>query len=127
MNIGSNLDAVIPDPKRQDTVALAFEPIVGCHIEKHPFLHVIHAAVGIESSLSVMGLYNNNAESSSLNKPAYTDFWNNGKRRAAIVPVIPFKILIDAIPNNVTIHYVKTDMQGFDYAALKSLGKERIR
>lgn len=122
LNIGSNLDPILPPVDSGDkALTIAFEPIVGCKINPHKHLMVVHAAVAATSGLTSMFLYNQNAESSSLSKPAFQDYWNSDKVRDGhiqIVPVITMRQILSAIPSHVAIPYIKTDMQGHDFVAI---------
>lgn len=126
INIGSNVDPIIPKAGEIHTHSLAFEPVVSHLIPSHIQLSVISAAVGRESGLSTIHVYNENGVSSSLAKAASSQFWKNNPardRRTMTVPVISFKDILDAIPPSVEIHFIKTDMQGMDFEAITSVGK----
>ena len=70
-----------------------------------------------------MMVYNTNGVSSSLAKPSDEQFWNSDKTRgdgkAMLVPVITLSSVINAIPTTTNISLIKTDMQGFDFVAIK--------
>ncbi len=90
MNIGSNVDPIIPRLTDDDpcTVSIAFEPIVSHLIPKHPALHVIPAAVtGDDNGWAAMNIYNRNGASSSLSKASFEDYWNK-HTELKIVPTI---------------------------------------
>jgi len=44
------------------------------------------------------------------------------ERVATMVPTLSMKQLLEAIPDDITIDYMKTDMQGWDLVSLKSAG-----
>ena len=119
MNVGSNTQPSLShDPQ---TVAIAVEPMVGCRIREQRNLHVLHAAVAANNTLAFMQWYNKFGESSSLGtateKAEYTTRYR-GKRK--IVNVISLTTLVESIPLTVKLWYLKTDMQGFDFDALRS-------
>ena len=125
INIGSNLDPFLPPAEYGDeAVTIAFEPIVGCKIIPHKQLMVVHAAVAATPGLTSMYVYNNNGESSSLSKVAIKSFWNSGKNdgKVHVVPLLTLQQIIQAIPPHVQIPYIKTDMQGHDFAAVSAAG-----
>ena len=119
VNVGSNTQPSLShDPQ---TVAIAVEPMVGCRIREQRNLHVLHAAVAANNTLAFMQWYNKFGESSSLGtateKADYTTRYR-GKRK--IVNVISLTTLVESIPLTVKLWYLKTDMQGFDFDALRS-------
>ena len=143
INIGSNLDPLMPDPKVLGPCArsIAVEPIVGCQIKSHRQLDVLHAAIGGGNAgntggVASMNVYNNNGVSSSLAKPAEDAFWNNqkhGKRRKngrkrydgsiKLVPLLTLESLLNSIPQHIQIVAMKTDMQGYDFVAIQGGGQ----
>ena len=44
-----------------------------------------------------------------------------------ITPVMPLRMLLHAIPANIEVAHLHTDMQGFDFVAIKSTGKSLTR
>uniref|UniRef100_A0A7S3NHY6 Methyltransferase FkbM domain-containing protein n=1 Tax=Aureoumbra lagunensis TaxID=44058 RepID=A0A7S3NHY6_9STRA len=126
INIGPNLNPALPH--RPNTEVLALEPMVGCRITglRNPHVHIIHAAVGANSSLAQMNWYHVNAESSSFSHPTVRANWNNNpktNRGKKIVPVIGMSDIFKAIPPELEVWYLKTDMQGFDFQAIVSGGE----
>jgi len=122
LNIGSHVTPIRP-PDDGSTIVIAFEPVVGCRIKPRPRLYVVHAAVAADTSLSTMGVYHANQGSSSLS-PAYgsMDFAHQ-VQPSIIVPVLPMRTVIASIPVESEIWLLKTDMQGWDYAALVGAGE----
>ena len=122
MNIGSNLDPIIPRPSDDPcTVSIAFEPIVSHLIPKHPALHVIPAAVtGDSNGWSAMNIYNKDGRSSSLSKASYKDSWNKHSE-VKLVPTISFQQVLESL-KGYEIDLILTDMQGHDFAAVSSVG-----
>ena len=99
LNVGSFTTPVLPEG--DDTIAIAFEPIVGCEMKSHPNLYVVHTAVSANSSLATMQVYNRGI-SSSLST-ANPGWWNTGKRHSGmkIVPTLSLATVIDSIPEHV--------------------------
>jgi hypothetical protein len=126
LNIGSNIDPIVPHPREGPcAMSIAFEPVVPCDIPRHPQLQVVAAAVGSVRGLATMTFLNNIGVSSSLSEPAMTSGWNNNEHRdgkTLVVPILPFQDVLDSIPANVRIDFIKTDMQGHDFAAISSVG-----
>jgi FkbM family methyltransferase len=128
INVGSNLDPIMPPESFGPcALAIAIEPIVGCQIPLHRQLSVIHAAVSDQPGVQSMRIYNANGLSSSLAKPSVGQSWNENKSRGdgtlRLVPVITLTSVIHAIPESVEIALIKTDMQGFDFTAIKEAGE----
>lgn len=84
INIGSNLDPIMPHPSLGPCArTIAVEPIVGCQIQSHPQLDVLHAAVAASQGVSTMKVYSFHGVSSSLAKATSSDqYWNNNSKRA---------------------------------------------
>eukprot|EP00889_Picochlorum_renovo_P005735 jgi/Picre1/32765/NNA_001051.t1 len=125
INIGSNLDPILPREDDAGTHAIAFEPVVGDLILPHPKLSIISAGVDESPGLATIYQYNDHGVSSSFSKPAAESFWNNDPNRDGnpkIVPVVSFRDVLDSIPLEVEISFIKTDMQGLDFKAVSSVG-----
>lgn len=125
INIGSNLDPILPRSWENNTHSIAIEPVVGDLILSHPQLSVVKAAVDSSSGLATMHVYNDYGVSSSFSKASSRQFWNSDPERdgkSIIVPVISFQELLDSIPSNIEIAFIKTDMQGSDFRAVSSVG-----
>jgi len=126
LNIGANVDPILP--RKQDgpcTMAVVFEPIVPDKIKAHPRLQVISAAVSASPGLGTMTLMNHNAVSSSLSLPGASSTWNNNSNRDGtlkFVPVLSLRNVLDSIPTDINIDFLKTDMQGHDFAAILPSG-----
>ena len=129
LNFGSNIDPIVPKRGDISTHALAFEPIVSHFIDPHPQLSVIPAAVSDSSGIVTMQIYNKLGASSSLGKPSSPQEWNTSPERDGrkkIVPSISFQDILDSIPIDIDIPFIKTDMQGFDFRAVKSVGESLV-
>jgi len=131
INIGSNLDPILPAYSMGPCAhSIAVEPIIGCEIVEHRQLSVIHAAVSDKAGVATMFKYNDGGQSSSFAKAAMNANWNTNKERNdgkhVIVPVITLSSFLNAIPSTVKISFLKTDMQGFDYAAIKEAGTRLV-
>jgi FkbM family methyltransferase len=129
INIGSNLDPVMP-PQGEDAAfvaTIAFEPIptTVAQIIPHPNLFVVNAAIAGHDGLTTVSTYNDNGVSSSMFKPAAASGWNNQTRRGDgkqyVVPVLSFATVLQSIASHINIAFLKTDAQGADFAAVKSL------
>ena len=88
LNVGSNLQPILPPPDDPTTIAVAFEPIVGCMITPSPRLFVVHAAVAANNTLSSMRVLNHDGVSSSMSEPAY-DSVNTGLQKKAMLRTGP--------------------------------------
>ncbi len=135
INVGSNIDPIMLADKKYGPCAhnIAVEPIVGNKIPVHRQLSVLPAAVSSKPGVMSMRIYNTHGFSSSLAKPAKTDFWNSkesrGDGRLAIVPVITLSSLLNSIPKRINVAFLMTDIQGYDFMAIKEAGntlKERV-
>lgn len=124
INVGSNLDPIMPTEAMGPCAhSIAVEPIVHCQIPSHRQLSVLPAAVASAPGATSMRTYNVDALSSSLVRPAKKHWWNDKAERGdgslALVPVITLSSIIDAIPDTTDISLLKTDMQGFDFVAIR--------
>lgn len=129
INIGSNIDPIVPREGDFSTHSLAFEPVVSELIQPHPQLSIIPAAVSDASGLLTMNMYNTKGGSLSLAKASSTQHWNSDPDRGGrekIVPIISFQDVLDSIPLDIEISFIKTDMQGFDFRAVSSVGKSLV-
>ena len=134
INIGSSLDPILPPVEfGHNATTIAFEPIVGCDVVHNipksirNQLMVVHAAVAATSGLTSMNVYNRDGVSSSLSKAATVRSWNSDAHRDSdgsirIVPLLTIEQILNAIPAHVDIPYIKTDMQGYDFAAIAAAG-----
>ena len=123
INIGPNMLPALPH--REKTQVIAIEPMVGCSLMSRfkdvKELHIVNAAVAANSTLQWMNWYHGQGESSSLSTPTVRATWNMGPRNnrgPRVVNVISMKDVLESIPENVELWYLKTDMQGFDFQAL---------
>lgn len=132
LNIGCNLAPVLPDDDNADAVVLCFEPIphVLERIPKHPRLLTIPAAVSSFEGVATMHTYAKNAQSSSLGARAKAMDWNDdaarGDGQQFIVPVLSLRSIYASL-GDVHVPYLKTDMQGADFAAVSSLSIDVLR
>ena len=127
INVGSNLDPIMPAYSMGPCAhSIAVEPIVGCKIMEHRQLSVINAAISDKPGVASMIKNNVQGVSSSLAQVAKEDFWNTNKEggdgKRVIVPVITLTSLLNAIPSTVQVSFLKTDMQGFDFTAIRAAG-----
>jgi len=127
INVGTSIDPVLPAESMGPCArSIAIEPIVGHRIPPHPQVDVVHAAVSGHPGVASMNVYNEGGQSSSLAKPSTNSYWNSnrgrGDGRTVIVPVVTLSSVIHAVPNSTEIALVMTDMQGFDFAAVREAG-----
>lgn len=124
INIGSSVDPILP--RQQDgpcVMTIAFEPIVPNLIEENPRLQVVPAAIAASPGLSTMIYMNRQGVSSSLSEPASSQYWNSNPERDGVLKFVPlpsFLHVLDSIPIDIRINFLKTDMQGHDFFALKA-------
>jgi len=130
LNFGSSFNPIDP-PVDDDTVsAIAFEPLIDVcgKIERKERLHLVCAAVSDRTGMAVMHRYNRGGMSSSLREVSFQAHWNNDVSRGdgakEVVPTLSCTDVLNAIPQDITIWYLKTDMQGHDLQSLKSAGEE---
>lgn len=130
LNIGSWRDP--PVSPNEDTVTIAVEPLLSVikDIRPHPRLLIIPCAISGFTGFHPFYAYNDGL-SSSLS-PAREDIpdianWKtkalpDAMPRVSLVPVLTLRDLFAAIPLELDIEMIKTDMQGHDLSALKSAG-----
>lgn len=121
-------------PRKQDgpcALSVAFEPIVHNEIPFHPQLRVIPAAVtgngANGAGLSKMTVYNDGKSSSfskhSLNGKRWDMIFRGGRDggQIKVVPVISLVAILSSIDHPIDL--LMTDMQGYDFDAVKLVGK----
>lgn len=154
INIGANLNPILP-PKEDDSVAvLAVEANIGIasHLREkyqkvdfpHRFFVLPCAMAGADraGSVSTFHFYNVVGVSSSLSragKGAEAADWTNhtkfdptskyGPGPAAMdyVPVLSLEALLRAVPTDIHIPYLKIDTQGFDFNVIKGASLSQLR
>jgi hypothetical protein len=138
INVGSNLQP--PVPKEDDIAVIAVEPMLAtaARIPKHERVFVVTAAVSNVVGFASFFSYNFNGESSSLaqmreeDAAAPSGWWaadnlrEKGYAPVSFVPVLTLRMLLDAIPPEVEILLLKTDMQGFDFTAVSAVGSAAL-
>ena len=134
VNVGSNVAP--PVPKEDDIAVIAVEPMLptAWAIPKHERVYVITAAIAGTAGFANFFSYNFNGESSSLTEMAQEDkgkstgWWaadslrEKGYPPVNFVPVLTMRMLLDAIPADLEIILLKTDMQGYDFTAVSTAG-----
>lgn len=144
MNIGSNRDPTLPVARSPPIIAIAFEPIVP-HLARLTYpnasnLYIIPAAVSATDGLEMMAVLGRSSHyagsASSLSAPAdkkstaaivnMRAVAKAGGHRAMVVPVLGMRTVLNALPQTLALSFLKTDMQGHDFAALQSAGKELL-
>lgn len=138
INIGSNIDPIIATPP---TISIAFEPIVHHMIKAQPNLFVVPAAVSDADGLEMMtvsgrssvmpGTTSSLASLDTTKKTMHSYRSKLGLQKAGgavkVVPVLSMRRVLNALPRNLTLAYLRTDMQGFDAVALRSAGQQLLR
>lgn len=142
LNLGCHLDPIVPDMFMQisdheylwrgDAIKIvAYEPLFATakQIENKPWLLLIPAAVSDQSGILPFYSYNEGYISSSLHTITY-ELLNSTEDGASprqdgfmsLVPTVTMHSVLNSIPDHVRIPYLKTDMQGADFSALRSVG-----
>jgi hypothetical protein len=136
INIGPYIDP--PVPPGEHTAVIAVEPILKTAglIPHHHNTFIVTAAVSDTVGLGRMAAYNFGM-SSSLSEVREEGeegelYWAKEERQGGwpafnIVPVLTLEHLLAAVPENVTILSVITDMQGHDLKAAKSASLPSLR
>jgi hypothetical protein len=132
LNIGSNLEPLVPPADNDTVVTIAFEPIVHARIQPHPRIYVVPAAVAGSEGLAMMAVLNKDSVSSSLAAPTNQLEAMMRNRHAdatthKMVPMLSMKAVLHSVPPRLTVWFLKTDMQGFDFIALHSAGSHLRR
>lgn len=128
INIGSSVDPPVPTLPGQATIA--FEPLIAAanQIPSHPRVFVVCAAVsnyyGMATFQKDTTRKGDSSSLGSVNGGKYS--WLIAGMTPIIVPVVPLAAVLDSFAPTVTLDFLKTDMQGFDFVAVGSIG-ERIR
>eukprot|EP00614_Pseudopedinella_elastica_P026403 CAMPEP_0172637636 /NCGR_PEP_ID=MMETSP1068-20121228/209954_1 /TAXON_ID=35684 /ORGANISM="Pseudopedinella elastica, Strain CCMP716" /LENGTH=277 /DNA_ID=CAMNT_0013450349 /DNA_START=130 /DNA_END=963 /DNA_ORIENTATION=- len=139
MNVGSNQDPVLgPDktsnPSHDNLITIAVEPDLrtverifskpkNARARSLGRLHVLPCAVSNISGAAAFRTANYGGQSSSLANPEdSTMAWARREVSTFLVPVLSMRQLLEVVPNNTVIYFLKTDMQGFDFTALGSAG-----
>lgn len=135
INVGSNIDPPLPPKNNKSIIVLAVEPILAtaAMIPHDPRMFVLTCAIaGLPVRLQTMFNYGGNGVSSSLSKfiDQNTSATMGGsnwksigyKQYRQFVAVVTLEMLLNSIPANVDIVWLKTDMQGYDFQAIQSAG-----
>ena len=128
INIGSNLQPLLPPDDEPSTAAIAVEPIVHCNISRHPRLFVLPIAIAAGNGLAKMEMHNVDSVSSSLVQPVNSvlslmkEAGKDFVTPARFVPLLAMTDFLQSFPSEAKILFLKTDMQGMDYTALSSAG-----
>jgi FkbM family methyltransferase len=124
INVGSNDDPPISSDPSIYTIGV--EPVLktAARIKPNPKLFVITAAIGPRQGLAKFFTYANGGVASSLSEAenfnwAYTP---DGYPPVLFVPVITLKTLLEAIPPEIVIVYLKIDAEGWDLDVVESAG-----
>jgi len=130
INVGSNTNPPVPPASNLSIVVLAVEPVLATalKIDRHGgrTLVLCAAVASGQPRLGAFHVYNKNGVSSSLSAASVKSFWNKGFSQILPVPIISLELLLDSVPQGIDVVHLKTDMQGYDFDAIKSAGK-RLR
>ena len=127
LNLGAHITPLLPPEDDPTTISIAYEPLAHAQILPRPRLYVVPAAVAAEGGAAIMS---NMGESSSLSAPALEGraiakraiFRNYTAKEQRIVPVVAMSAVLRGIPPDMTVLFLKTDMQGHDLSALRAAG-----
>lgn len=125
LNVGSWRDPVVSADPETYTIAVEALLKTAQAIKPHPRLFVITAAVADEVGLAPFFAYGDGVPgSSSLSqaKGSWAGHLDRDVPPVTYVPLITLRMLIEAIPDNITIILLKTDAQGWDNLVLRSAG-----
>jgi len=134
IDVGPNFSPLNPEGKDADQVMLVLiDPLeeVIRHL-KHRFKNsprtvVMQAAVANYNGVAQFHQYNVAGASSSLAKPAHNASWNRSFASGqSVVPVVTLKDVLNSLPIERlggSVELLKTDMQGYDFAAIQSAGE----
>lgn len=139
VNVGSNVAP--PMPKEDDIAVIAVEPMLptAWAIPKHERVYVVTAAIAGTVGFANFFSYNFNGESSSLTEMVEEDkakssgWWaadtlrEKGYPPVNFVPVLTMRMLLEAIPEELEVILLKTDMQGYDFTAVSTAGDALLR
>jgi len=150
INIGCNLDPPMPPADDDAYAVIAVEPVLktAARIPSAKNLFVIVCAIADVPRFQTMHLYNAGGLSSSLSRMKNEGVWfkqyNDVDPRKGfsakknpdfeeakktyqppfvIVPVMSLRMLLNSIPSRIEITSMHTDMQGYDFLAVRSAGK----
>ncbi|KAL1523882.1 hypothetical protein AB1Y20_018801 [Prymnesium parvum] len=125
LNIGSNVNPILPPDDDEAVITVAFEPVVFSQITPHKRLYVVPAAVSNESGLTTMVAYNHGL-SASLGAPAIRqaalETWRSDAPQTVVVPVVTMASVLAGIRGDLAIWFLKTDAQGLDFTILAAAG-----
>lgn len=129
INIGPSTTPIEVDGDGNLLILVDPLPSVAAYLRQQfgtPHVLVYEAAISNFSGTAVFHEYNLKGMSSSLSTPTESASWNQNST-SITVQVHTLKELLDAIPSNLAISFLKTDMQGYDFTAIKSAGNELKR
>lgn len=79
------------------------------------------------TKFQVLGIEGMSGASSSLSKPSHKAWWNKDKSRSDYTPVMTLADILVAVPPDVEVEEMLTDIQGHDFMAVKSAGEQLHR
>jgi hypothetical protein len=150
INIGCNLDPPMPPDDDYSVGVLAVEPVLrtAARIPIHERLFILVCAIADSPRFQSFHHYNAGGLSSSLSpltnqgewwkkytdvdprkgfaarkNPDFEEAKNVHQHTMSVVSVMSLKMLLHAIPPHIEITGLHTDMQGYDFLAIKSAAK----
>jgi FkbM family methyltransferase len=127
INIGTNLSPLAASGPEVFLILVEPIPKVAKEVAKkvkkgNKEATVLQMAISNFTGTAVFHVYaSGKGQSSSLSRPRRSAWWN--KDESAInVSVHTLKELLEAVPEELPIQFLKTDMQGHDLSAIKSAG-----
>jgi hypothetical protein len=132
INVGSNVDPLTPPDNQTAVVAVEPIPTTAVKIPPHPNIYVVCAAISEKSGFAKLSIYNSGVSASlgvAANKNVYwaTEAFRGALPPFIIVPVLTLDQLLFAIPPEIPIDFVMTDMQSYDLIAAKSASLQSLR
>ena len=128
INIGTNWSPIKASGPHVYLILVEPSPSIAPVLKKRePTATVLQMAISNFTGTALFHNYQSNSQaSSSLSDPTRDKFWSKNGHDIQ-VNVHTLKELLDAVPKDVPIQFLKTDMQGHDLTAIKSAGSEITR
>lgn len=122
IHVGSHVDPVMSADEDTLTIAVEPDPSTAALIPRHPRLTVLVAAVGNASAVAEFHRYNLGLSSSlGVAQEHMLPFFDGShKMDGVLVPVVPLEDVLAAVPADMDIQLLVSDMQGMDFHAVSS-------
>jgi FkbM family methyltransferase len=124
INVGTSVSPMSASGPEVFLILVEPIPEIASHVKKMVLntATVINSAISNFSGTALFHRYKNNwGGSSSLSPPRAPAYWNKDETTINVT-VHTLKELLEAVPEEVPIQFLKTDMQGHDLTAIKSAG-----